>query len=201
MVLKEDTQLICMKKIGLKVLFMLMCSPRARDKELKHLHEFLSGIQFLLETIASISIEEIADKIKNIGMQNRNAFYIQQTFQKIKHIWDGCIPHDSKVLKTCNGICMKIALLVVQYVYGIVQVCTNLQIMIIKFSITNHSFLFCVLRGFHVINWANVMNWIADPNAKHSAEFVCLSLQSWIPRYQWKNVNPSLASLAQVMGI
>jgi len=45
------------------------------------------------------------------------------------------------------------------------------------------------------------MNWIPDPNAKHSAEFVHLSLQSWIPRYQWKNVNPSLASLAQVMGI
>jgi len=43
------------------------------------------------------------------------------------------------------------------------------------------------------------MNWIADPNAKHSAEFVCLSLQSWIPRYQGENMNPSLASLAQVM--
>jgi len=29
------------KNFGLKVLFMLMCSPRARDKELKNLSEFL----------------------------------------------------------------------------------------------------------------------------------------------------------------
>jgi len=113
------------EKIGLKVIFMLMCSLRVRDKKLKHLDDFLNGPHSSLETIASISIQEIADKIKNIGMQNRDAFYIQQTLQKIKPIWDGCIPQDSKVLKTCNGIGMKIAFLVVQYIYGIVQVCTN----------------------------------------------------------------------------
>jgi len=65
MVWNEDIYLIHMKKIGLKVLFVLMCSPRARDKELKHIDEFLNGPQFLVESIASTSIQEIADKTKN----------------------------------------------------------------------------------------------------------------------------------------
>ena len=34
-----------------------------------------------------------------------------------------------------------------------------------------------------------------------SPQFVHLSLQSWIPHYLWKHVNPSLASLGQIMSI
>jgi len=50
--------------------------------------------------------------------------------------------------------------------------------------------------------WANQMQWTADcSETKHSAEFVRHCLQSWIPPYQWKNVNPSLASLGQLMAI
>ncbi len=56
-------------------------------------------------------------------MQNKNAYFIQQAFQKIKHLYGGFIPCNAFDLKkNFEGIRMKIALLITQYVYGIVQV-------------------------------------------------------------------------------
>jgi len=56
-------------------------------------------------------------------MQNKNAYFIQQAFQKIKHLYGGFIPCDAFDLKKFfEGIGMKIALLITQYVCGIVQV-------------------------------------------------------------------------------
>ena len=74
-------------KFGLKVLFLLMCTPCAKDKELQYLDEFLNSNEFSLNSVASMSIHDIASRIKKMGMQNKNALYIQQAFQKIKHVW------------------------------------------------------------------------------------------------------------------
>ena len=62
-----------------------MCSPQATNVKLKILDDFLNGPKFSLDRIASMGIQEIADIIWPIGMQNQNALYIQQAFQKIKH--------------------------------------------------------------------------------------------------------------------
>jgi len=45
------------------------------------------------------------------------------------------------------------------------------------------------------------MHWTPELDGKLSGEFVQNSLQAWIPFYQWKNVNPALALLAQLMKI
>jgi len=42
------------------------------------------------------------------------------------------------------------------------------------------------------------LHWIAD-SSNHKPEFVQFCLESWIPFYQWKNVNMALASLSQLM--
>jgi len=110
------------EKFGLKVMFLLMCTPRAKDRELQYLEEFLNSNEFSLDSVASMLVQEISTKIKNMGMQNKNALYIQQAFQKIKHVWGGKIPSDPNILKKFDGIGMKIALLVVQYVYGMIKV-------------------------------------------------------------------------------
>ena len=44
------------------------------------------------------------------------------------------------------------------------------------------------------------MDWTVD-SANKNPQFVRLSLQSWIPHYLWEHVNPSLASLGQIMSI
>ncbi len=66
-------------------------------------------------------------------------------------------------------------------------------------------FIFGGLKGIpcdvHVINWARELHWTPDFDGKLSGEFVRISLQTWVPFYQWKNVNPALASLAQLMKI
>jgi len=107
---------------GLKILFVLMCSPRANDKQLKSLDNFLNSSDFSLDIVSSMSAADISIKIKQMGMQNKNAGYIQQAFQKIKHVYGGNIPKDTRVLNDVfDGIGMKIALLIVQYVHGLVQ--------------------------------------------------------------------------------
>jgi len=50
-----------------------------------------------------------------------------------------------------------------------------------------------------VINWSRELHWTLDYDRKLSGEFVQISLQTWVPFFQWKNVNPALASLAQLM--
>ena len=55
-------------KFGFKVLFLLMCTPCAREKELQHLEEFLNSNDFSLDSIASMSVHDIASRIKNMGM-------------------------------------------------------------------------------------------------------------------------------------
>jgi len=60
-------------KYGLKVLFVLMCSPWATDVMLKTLDNFLNDPDFSLDAVASMGIQEIANVIWPIGMQNQNA--------------------------------------------------------------------------------------------------------------------------------
>jgi len=58
-----------------------------------------------------------------LEMQNKNAYYIQQVFQKIKHgPWGGCIPTNAKELHKFDGIGEKFPFLVMHYIYGKVQV-------------------------------------------------------------------------------
>jgi len=95
----------------------------ATDKKLKSLDGFLNSSEFLLDIVSSMLAIDITSKIQQMGMQNKNAIYIQQAFQKIKHVYAGNIPNDATVLNyNFNGIGMKITLLVVQYIHGLIQV-------------------------------------------------------------------------------
>ena len=108
---------------GLKILFVFMCSSQAMDKKLKSLDGYLNSSEFLLDIVSSMSVADISRQIQQMGMQNKNVLYIQQAFQKIKHLYDGNIPKDANVLNDkFGGIGMKIALLIVQYVHGLIQV-------------------------------------------------------------------------------
>jgi len=94
---------------GLNILFVLMCSPHASDKKLKSLDGFLNSSKFSLDIVSSMSVTDIASKIQQMGMQKKNALYIQQAFQKIKHVHAGNIPKDANVLNdSFNGIGMKL---------------------------------------------------------------------------------------------
>jgi len=63
---------------------LLLCTACTKDKELQYFDEFLNSNEFSLESVASMSVHDIASRIKKMGMQNKNALYIQQAFQK-KH--------------------------------------------------------------------------------------------------------------------
>jgi len=64
---------------GLKILFILMCSPRAKNKELKYLDNFINGPEFSLESIASMSVSEIAENFKTLECKTR----MHITFSKL----------------------------------------------------------------------------------------------------------------------
>jgi len=100
-----------------------------------------------MDSIAPImSVHDIASRIKNMSMQNKNALYIQQVFKKIKHVWGGKIPSNPNVLTKFDGIGMKISLLVVQYIYEIVKVSVTV-------TLSNHMIYLTqlVFREYHVM--------------------------------------------------
>jgi len=73
--------------------------------------------------MSGMSTEQILDEIKQMGMQNKNAYCIQQAFQKIKHgPWGGHIPQNAKDLRKFEVIGDKMSFLVTQYVYGKVHI-------------------------------------------------------------------------------
>jgi len=63
-------------KFRLKVLFLLMCTPHAKDKELQYLDEYINSDKFSLDSVSSMSVKDIVSRIKKMGMQNKNASYI-----------------------------------------------------------------------------------------------------------------------------
>jgi len=68
---------------GLKILFILMCSPRAKDKELKYLDDFINSPDFSLESIASMSISEIAEKIQKLECRTRMHIIFNKLFRRL----------------------------------------------------------------------------------------------------------------------
>lgn len=50
----------------------------------------------------------------------------------------------------------------------------------------------------HVRNWAIVMEWVPD-NAHNSIEYIRASLEFWVPRAMWGDVNTTLATLGQCL--
>jgi len=98
---------------GLKILFVLMCSPCATGKKLVTWW-FSEWAQLPLDKIAGMSIEQISDEIKQMAMQTKNACYIQQVFQKMKKVFG--VFYSSR----CKGVSQirkKISFLVTQYVH------------------------------------------------------------------------------------
>jgi len=67
---------------GLKILFILMCSPRAKDKELKYLDDFISSPDFSLESIASMSVLEIAEKLQKLEFKTRMHIIFNKLFRR-----------------------------------------------------------------------------------------------------------------------
>jgi len=49
-------------KFGLKVLFLLMCTPYAKDKELQYLDEYLKNDEFSLDSVSCMLVQDIASR-------------------------------------------------------------------------------------------------------------------------------------------
>ena len=60
---------------SLKILFILMCSPRAKDKELKYLDNFINGPDFSLDNIASMSVGNCRENSKNCYAKQERVLY------------------------------------------------------------------------------------------------------------------------------
>jgi len=103
------------------LILLLMCLPRATDKKLKSLDNFLNGPDFFLGKICPCHSKY---QRKFIKWECKTKIYIQQAFQEIKHGSSARkIPTDAHILKSFDGIGMQIALLGVQFVYQSIQAC------------------------------------------------------------------------------
>ena len=68
---------------GLKILFVLMCSPCATDKKLKSLDGYLNSSEFSLDIVSSMLVADILSKIQQMGMQTRMHCTSSKLFKKL----------------------------------------------------------------------------------------------------------------------
>jgi len=110
---------------GLKILFILMCSPRAKDKELKYLDDFINGPDFLWNPLHQCLFQKLQRRFKKLECKTKMRIIFNKLFRRLSLLkWQ--IQCNAETLwDNFKGIGMKIALLVVQYVYGTMEVSFN----------------------------------------------------------------------------
>lgn len=107
---------------ALRLLFILICSKRARDQSLETLHGLVNRDDFSSDFVLSMTVEGLADAIRGIGFQNINANAIYVCFLQIQTSFGGIVPHTVRSLMLLKGVGSKIACLVTQFAFDSVQV-------------------------------------------------------------------------------
>ncbi len=102
-----------------RLLFVLICSKRAKDTSLKMLDDIVNAPQFSVQYIREMSLPDLAKLITPIGLQQKNARDIQRAF------WHLSVKHNLHMPQTLQEICevdgvgSKIGSLVLYHAFGI----------------------------------------------------------------------------------
>jgi endonuclease III len=160
---------------ALRLLFVLICSKRARDQSLAPLHLIVNDDKFSVQWIIDMGIPGLVELVKSVGFQNINARDIHLSALAIQTFYDGLVPDTVPELLRLSGVGTKIACLITQHAFDSIQ---------------------GIAVDVHVRNWAIGMNWI-PPEAEKSTEFTRAALEFWISPAVWGEVNTTLAALGQ----
>ena len=160
-----------------RILFILLCSKRVKDVNLSSLEEFVNSEEFSIDHVLQCGREDVKNRIRHLGLQNKNATDIMEIFHNIKLYQDKYkqFPRRLHILLQYKGIGRKIATLVLNFAYG-----QNEGISV----------------DSHVLKCAIALRWV-HPQCT-TPESIRVSLQEWVSPCMWPHVNMVLASFGQL---
>jgi len=161
---------------ALKLIFVLICSKRAKDSSLHVLEAIVNNDNFSLDWVRHMNMSDLIELISPIGLQNKNAIDIMETFWDIHCRCQRIFPRTLESITEPNGVGTKIGLLVLYFAFGIND----------GVPVDSH-----VRYVSHAIGLV--------PDFVNTDEAVCYTLELCLPRYTWPLVNIIFASLGQLL--
>jgi len=161
---------------ALKLIFVLICSKRAKDSSLHVLEDIVNDPKFCLDWIRYMNMADLVELISPIGLQNKNAIDIMETVWDLHSRCQRSFPRTLESITEPNGVGSKIGLLVLYFAFGI-----------------NDG----VPVDSHVRYVAHAIGLV--PDFAKTDEAVRYALELCLPRYTWPFVNISFASLGQLL--
>ncbi|GAA5817384.1 hypothetical protein MFLAVUS_010929 [Mucor flavus] len=160
-----------------QTLVSLMLSAQTKDTVtsaavIKLQKELEGGL--CLESILRLDEAVLDDMIRSVGFHTKKASYIKRTAEILRDRFDGDIPDTIDGLTSLPGVGPKMGYLTLQVAWN-----KNLGIGV----------------DVHVHRIANRLGWVKTKTPEETR----LSLQSWLPKDKWKNINPILVGYGQIV--
>jgi len=151
-----------------------MLSSQTKDQQTDKAMRNLKSVGLSMSTISKLDEESIEKLIYGVAFHKRKAEYIKRTTEMIQKSFEGEVPSVLNQILELPGVGMKMALLLQQGAFGIVE---------------------GISVDTHVHRISNLLGWTASNNAEQTRK----QLQKWVPKDKWKQVNHMLVGFGQTI--
>ena len=151
-----------------------MLSSQTKDQQTFAAVKRLRKYGLSVENMIDIEEEKLQDLLYGVGFYKRKAEYIKKTSLLIKEKHDGIIPSKLEEILKFPGVGMKMALLLQQGAFGIID---------------------GISVDTHVFRISNLLNWADAKNPDQTRE----QLQDWLPKNKWGTINHMLVGFGQTI--
>ncbi|KAJ7063714.1 DNA glycosylase [Mycena amicta] len=160
-------------------LVSLILSAQASDTKVDpaiiNLRETLGGTMSL-EAMLAADAEDIKAAIRHLGMGEKKPQYLKDTAEKLRDDFNGDVPQTIEELLTLRGVGPKVGHLTLQNAWNITA---------------------GIAVDVHVARITRRLGWHHFTKGKEDKARV--SLESWLPKEFWRDINPLLVGFGQTI--
>jgi endonuclease III len=132
----------------------------------------------IVDAILNTNEKDIDTMIFKVGFHTRKAGYIKKTTQILKDQYDSDIPKTIPEMMALPGVGPKMAHLLLHRAWGVAE---------------------GIGVDVHVHRLANMWGWVKNGKYAPTPERTRASLESWLPREYWVEINPMLVGFGQTI--
>lgn len=151
-----------------------MLSSQTKDKQTYEAVQRLRKHGLTVDNMIETEKKDLEELLYGVGFYRRKAEYIKKTAVMIRDKHEGVVPSDLKQILKFPGVGMKMAILLQQSAFGIIEG-------------------ICVDTHVHRI-WNN-FNWVESKNPEETR----VQLQDWLPKSKWQVINHMLVGFGQTI--
>ncbi|EEB16435.1 endonuclease III, putative [Pediculus humanus corporis] len=157
-------------------LVSLMLSSQTKDQvtfaAMQRLKNYKTGLT--IESIIEMSDDTLGELIYPVGFWKQKTKYLKQTCQVLKEKFDGDIPNTVELLCSLPGVGLKMAHICMKTAWDVIS---------------------GIGVDTHVHRIANRIGWVHKPTK--TPEETRISLESWLPKELWEEINNLLVGFGQ----